>query len=140
MSLDFFYEDTERGNRMHCKRSLEWVAALVLALGPLAVAKASLPLPPQQTPRHRLETETERQQGRLDRLKMDLCERNVSDRCRLLGDLDVSLKEVRGELEAVSTEGDVNADEGVRFARKELGKVTRSLDALDPDAAHFEAE
>lgn len=112
---------------------IKWVAFLVLTFGPLSAAKAVAPPAGGETQRHRLQAQTEEQQGRVDRLKQEYCGESESDRCRLLGDLDVSLKEVRGELES-------SAADDIRLARKELGSVRRSLDSLDPESQRLQAE
>jgi hypothetical protein len=106
---------------------VDWAACLVLAFGPVSAGGKTAGDSPQN--QLRLEAETERQQLRINRLKAKHCREETTEECRWLEDMDLSLKEVRGELD--SPRGDAEGQSEIRFARRELKEVRRSLDSLE---------
>jgi hypothetical protein len=74
-----------------------------------------------------LEKELRFEQRRVDRLEKELCVNPESDDCRELGDIEVTLKGIRGEID------ESEEPREALLAHRELQGVRQSLDAIDPN-------
>jgi len=124
------------------KNPLYWTVAVFLGVLIATSTRGANVLPLSKAQRvEGLRRHLEAEQSRSDLLKEALCQDQISPACREISDLDVSLKEYRGDLDDLSAPGHSSRDSSVEpRVRSGLSHLSARLDHIIQREVPLEAE
>ncbi len=122
-------------------KSLRWTVAVFLGALIAISTKAIEPPLSQEQKVESLRRHLEAEQSRSDLLKEALCQEQTTSACREIGDLDLSLKEYRGDIDDLSDPGQSKRDDSIEpRVRSGLSQLSARLDRIIQREVPLEAE